>query len=346
MRRSDFTFELPEEQIAQRPPTARSGGRLLVLDGASGAIGDRQIPDIVNALKADDLLVFNDTRVITARLAARKATGGKAEILIERLQSPTRVLARVRASRTPAPGSTLHLADGTVVTVAGRQGELFELDFPGNAADAVETLGDVPLPPYISRTGDADDAERYQTVYAREPGAVAAPTAGLHFDETLLNQIAGKGVQSAYLTLHVGSGTFAPVRVDDVREHRMHSEYARLSDSVVAAVERAKEKGGRVIAVGTTAVRTLESAAASGTLQSFEGETDLFIYPGRRFQVVDAMITNFHLPESTLLMLVCAFAGTDHVLAAYRHAVSAGYRFFSYGDAMFVTPSPDARHAV
>lgn len=338
MHRSDFNFQLPEAQIAQHPLPERRASRLLVLDGASGRLEDRGFADVPALLAPGDLLVMNDTRVIPARLPARKASGGKAEIFIERLLDGRRALAHVRASRSPKPGAVLSLEDGSQVRVTGRADELFELEFSGGVSDALERLGHVPLPPYIRRDDTATDAQRYQTVFAREPGAVAAPTAGLHFDQTLLDQLSGHGVEQAFVTLHVGSGTFAPMRAERLEDHTMHSEFARLNPQVTAAVARTRARGGRVIAVGTTAVRTLESAAASGELQPFEGDTRLFIYPGYRFNVVDAMITNFHLPQSTLLMLVCAFAGTAQVLAAYRHAVAAGYRFFSYGDAMFVTP--------
>ncbi len=345
MRRADFSYDLPPELIAQAPLPARSASRLLVLDGPTGAIADRRFADLPALLSPGDLLVLNDTRVLPARVHGRKPTGGAVELLLERLTGPSRFLAHARSSKGFRPGGTVLLPGGRTATVVGRAGDLFELELDGDAAAFFLEQGEMPLPPYITRAADAADVERYQTVYAREPGAVAAPTAGLHFDDDVFAVLADRGIETARLTLHVGAGTFQPVRAEDIREHRMHAERVRVDAGVVEAVEAAQARGGRVVAVGTTVVRSLESAARTGRLAPFEGETDLFIYPGYRFQVVDAMVTNFHLPESTLLMLVSAFAGREPVLAAYRHAVHRRYRFFSYGDAMFVTPSPSAREA-
>lgn len=342
MRRSDFHFDLPPELIAQYPTPRRTQSRLLCLDGASGALQDRHFTDLPELLRPGDLLVFNDTRVIPARLHGHKNTGGKVEVLIERLLDEKRALAHVRASKAPAPGSRLMLtgADDTVAAeVTGRQGDLFELHFDDARAlpDILDAVGQVPLPPYIARGAEPADRERYQTVYARRQGAVAAPTAGLHFDQPLLDTLAARGVHSAFVTLHVGAGTFQPVRAERIEEHVMHHEYAVVTEHVCAQVHAARARRARVIAVGTTSVRALESAAHSGRLAPFSGDTAIFIYPGYRFKIIDALITNFHLPESTLLMLVCAFAGYDNVMAAYRHAVAGRYRFFSYGDAMFLT---------
>lgn len=341
MQRRDFSFDLPPELIAQQPPAERSASRLLCLEGDSGALADRAFRDLPGLLNPGDLLVFNDTRVIPARLFGHKASGGRVEVLVERVLDVRRVLAHVRASKSPKPGSRLHLEGGIAAEMLGRRGELFELALRGtNGAPALELLeahGHMPLPPYIERADASEDRERYQTVYARRRGAVAAPTAGLHFDENLLETLAAQGVESAFVTLHVGAGTFQPVRVDDIRRHRMHAEYAEVSADTVAAVQRTRAAGGRVLAVGTTSVRSLESAARGGELQPFAGDTDIFITPGYGFRVVDALITNFHLPESTLLMLVAAFAGYEHIMAAYAHAVAERYRFFSYGDAMFLT---------
>jgi S-adenosylmethionine:tRNA ribosyltransferase-isomerase len=339
MRRSDFHFELPPELIAQHPAAERSASRLLCLDGASGAVTDRQFRDLPALLRAGDLLVFNNTRVIPARLFGHKASGGKVEVLVERVLDAHRVLAHVRASKSPKPGAALHLEGGITATVTARQGELFELRFAAEqpVVELLEAHGHMPLPPYIERSDAQEDRERYQTVYAAKRGAVAAPTAGLHFDQAMLDELAARGVESAFVTLHVGAGTFQPVRVEDIREHHMHSEYIEVPEAVVAAVARTRARGGRVVAVGTTSVRALESAARGDRLAAFSGDTDIFITPGYDFRVVDVLITNFHLPESTLLMLVCAFAGFDHTMAAYGHAVAQGYRFFSYGDAMFVT---------
>jgi S-adenosylmethionine:tRNA ribosyltransferase-isomerase len=337
MQRADFGFDLPLKQIAQQPLPNRTDSRLLVLDRADGDVFDRTIPDLVELLREGDLLVFNDTRVISARLFGTKVSGGRVEVLVDRLLGAGRILAQVRASRAPRIGTTLQLPGEVDFVVVARHGRLFELTAAIDVLDYLELHGEVPLPPYIQRLPNADDVNRYQTVFARNPGAVAAPTAGLHFDESLLTRLRQRGVVAAYVTLHVGAGTFAPVPEDvDIESHRLHSEWLQVGDDVCAAVAAARSRGGRVIAVGTTSVRALEAASDDTGLVPFSGETDLFIYPGYRFKVVDAMLTNFHLPESSLLMLVAAFAGRDQVLGAYAHAVSAGYRFFSYGDAMFV----------
>lgn len=338
MQRSDFHFELPPELIAQRPLTERCGSRLLVLDKGSHRIVDRQFSDIVDLLAPGDLLVFNDTRVIPARLFGTKASGGKIEMLVERVLNEHDVLAQVRASKSPKPGAMLYLDQDISAEVLARHEDLFELRFldPRPVLEILDAVGHIPLPPYIERADDAHDLRRYQTVYARRPGAVAAPTAGLHFDQPLLDRLCDKGVESAFVTLHVGAGTFQPVRVDDLQQHRMHAERVEVSAETCAAIKRTRQRGGRVVAVGTTAVRSLEGAVSDGQLQPFQGETRLFITPGYQFQVVDCLITNFHLPESTLLMLVCAFGGYESVMAAYQHAVEQKYRFFSYGDAMFI----------
>ncbi len=342
MRRDHFHFELPEGQIAQHPLPERSQSRLLCLDGASGALRDEYFLHLTERLRPGDLLVFNDTRVIPARLFGRKASGGRVEVLVERLLDGRSVLAHVRASKSPKPGAVIRLEEAVDAEVTERREDLFVLRFAGTepVGELLERFGHMPLPPYIARADAALDRERYQTVYARRPGAVAAPTAGLHFDEALLARLDAQGIERARVTLHVGAGTFQPVRSDDVRDHRMHSEWYEVGPEVVEAVVRTRRRGGRVVAVGTTAVRCLESAAAEGGLQPYAGETEIFIYPGYRWRVVDALITNFHLPESTLLMLVCAFGGYRRVMAAYAHAVAAGYRFFSYGDAMFITRNP------
>jgi len=337
MKRSLFQYDLPPEQIAQFPLAERSASRLLVMSKASGAVSDRVFSDLPDLLREGDLLVANNTRVLPARLHARKDTGGRVEILLERLTGENACIAQLRASKSPGPGTGLLLEDGSRLTVTGRQDDFFVLE-SGNVAmaDLMSRCGHMPLPPYIAREDEAADRERYQTVYARVPGAVAAPTAGLHFDADLLSALNGRGVETAELTLHVGAGTFQPVRVDEIEDHRMHAEYLEVSEACCQAVESARQRGGRVIAVGTTAVRSLETAAANGQLEPWNGDSRLFIYPGYRFRAIDGMITNFHLPESTLLMLVCAFAGMEPVLSAYRHAVAGGYRFFSYGDAMLV----------
>lgn len=339
MQRTDFRFDLPEELIAQFPSQQRTASRLLSLCGESGELVDRQFIDLPSLLNENDLLVFNNTKVIPARLLGQKDSGGKVEVLVERILDEKRVLAHVKSSRAPTAGKKLILEQQLNVEVLGRQDALFELRFDIDA-DLVETLenvGRLPLPPYIERDVEKDDLERYQTVYAKHTGAVAAPTAGLHFDEALLEKIKSLGVNTAEVTLHVGAGTFQPVRVDDIKTHQMHSERINVTQDVVDAVNKTREQGGRVIAVGTTSVRALESASQSGQLQTFSGETEIFIYPGYEFKSVDAMITNFHLSESTLMMLVSAFAGRDNIMNAYQHAIDQKYRFFSYGDAMFMT---------
>ena len=339
MLRQDFEFELPEELIAQYPATERDASRLLLLDGVTGRYSDRNFTDLGSLMNPGDLLVFNDTRVIPAKLFGRKATGGRVEILVERLLDETNCLAHVQASKTPKTGSRIILDDGIELQVCGRQDDLFELKLAGGTAltDVLKRQGHTPLPPYIRRADEALDSGRYQTVYARNPGAVAAPTAGLHFTRTLIWELEQKGIACAYVTLHVGAGTFQPIREENIENHHMHSEWYQVEERVCEQVRAVKAAGNRVIAVGTTSVRCLEAATADGRLQPFRGDTDIFIYPGFRFQTVDAMITNFHLPGSTLLLLVCAFAGRDNIMKAYRHAVETGYRFFSYGDAMFLT---------
>jgi S-adenosylmethionine:tRNA ribosyltransferase-isomerase len=342
MRRADFHYDLPEELIAQVPLPGRSSSRLLACDGASGELRDLSFLDLPGLLAPGDLLVFNDTRVLPARVRGRKPSGGAVEILLERVLAPRRILAQARSSKGFRPGTTVDLPGGERATCVGRAGDLYEFEFGGEAVPFFEAQGEMPLPPYIARPAGAQDRERYQTVFAREPGAVAAPTAGLHFDETMLRALEARGIRSARLTLHVGAGTFQPVRVDDVREHRMHPERVRVEEAVVEAIRAARSRGSRVVAVGTTVVRSLEAAASGGRLAPFAGDTDIFILPGFRFRVVDAMVTNFHLPESTLLMLVSAFVGRERALTAYRHAVEGRYRFFSYGDAMFLNPAPAA----
>lgn len=345
MRRSDFRFELPPELIAQTPPRERGASRLLHLDGATGALEDRDFADLAYLLRPGDLLVFNDTRVLPARLHGHKDSGGRVEVLVERVLDEQQVLAKVRASKPLIAGRELML-EGVPAEVLAREADLYRLRFrdPRRVTEILEAVGHMPLPPYIQRPDTATDRERYQTVYARRPGAVAAPTAGLHFDAPLLKRLADRGVDSAYVTLHVGAGTFQPVRVEDLSQHRMHCEWLQVDAAASAQIAATRARGGRVVAVGTTSLRSLETAAqggpADGVPAPFRGETDLFIRPGYRFRVVDALITNFHLPESTLLMLACAFAGYRPVMAAYRHAVVAGYRFFSYGDAMFMTRHP------
>jgi S-adenosylmethionine:tRNA ribosyltransferase-isomerase len=347
MQRADFDYDLPEELIAQTPAATRSASRLLVLEGRTGRLIDATIGQLPSLFEPGDLLVFNDTRVIPARLFGRKQTGGRVEVLLERLLDSHRALVHMRVSKPVAAGQAIHFDGGASATVRARLDGLVELHFDRPALPVFEAQGHMPLPPYVRRPDDATDRERYQTVYARHPGAVAAPTAGLHFDDALLAALDGRGIRRAFVTLHVGAGTFLPVRVDDVREHVMHRERLIVEQGVVEAVAQTRARGGRVVAVGTTVVRALETAARAGgdddaPLVAGEYDTDLFIYPGsHRFRCVDAMITNFHLPQSTLLMLVSAFAGRDHVLAAYAHAVRERYRFFSYGDAMLITPGAD-----
>ena len=332
---SDFDFDLPAELIAQLPLAERSASRLLHVDGAHCI--DRQFPDIVELLQPGDLLVFNDTRVLKARLFGAKATGGKIEVLIERVLDTRTALAQVRASKSPQAGSTLRLADAFDVTVGERAGEFFTLTFPSDVIELLDTYGRLPLPPYIERAADQHDEARYQTVFAKEPGAVAAPTAGLHFDQALLQKLRDKGVHTASVTLHVGAGTFQPVRTENLAEHIMHREWYTIPDATVEAVKQAQAAGRNVVAVGTTSLRALESASQDGTLQAGSRDTALFITPGYQFKTVTRLITNFHLPKSTLLMLVSAFAGYDTIRAAYAHAIAQRYRFFSYGDAMLLT---------
>jgi S-adenosylmethionine:tRNA ribosyltransferase-isomerase len=336
---SDFHYDLPGSLIARYPAEPRSASRLLHLDGRSGEVIDRQFGELPRLLRAGDLLVVNDTRVVPARLFGTKETGGRVEVMLERLAGGSRAIVQLRASKTPKAGSRIAVAGGATAVVAGREGEFWVLEFDAPASVVFEQHGEIPLPPYIDRPADLDDRERYQTVYARAPGAVAAPTAGLHFDAGLLERCRAAGAEFTQVTLHVGAGTFQPVRVANIAEHRMHAERLVVSADTVRAVEAARARGSRVVAVGTTAVRALETAAAGGSLAPYDGETRLFIKPGDRFRVVDALVTNFHLPESTLLMLVCAFAGQEAVMRAYRHAVAARYRFFSYGDAMFIEPA-------
>lgn len=345
MRVADFDFELPDELIARHPLAERRASRLLVLDGPSGELRHRQFPDLLDYLRPGDLMVFNDTRVIPARLFGQKASGGRLEILVERLLDEHRVLAHVRASKSPKPGSLIHIDGGGAAEMLARHNALFELRFDEPVLALLERVGHMPLPPYIDRPDEDADRERYQTVYSdkAKAGAVAAPTAGLHFDDALLAAIRERGVDTAFVTLHVGAGTFQPVRVERIEDHHMHSEWLQVGQDVVDAVQACKARGGRVVAVGTTSVRSLESAAQGGVLKPFSGDTDIFLYPGRPFHVVDALVTNFHLPESTLLMLVSAFAGYPETMAAYRAAVAEGYRFFSYGDAMFITRNPAPR---
>ena len=343
MKTRDFHYDLPPELIAQHPAEQRSDSRLLHLHRLDGAVTDRQFRDLPNMLQANDVLVLNNTRVIPARLHGRKSTGGKVEILIERITSEYSALAHVRASKTPRIGSEIML-DGSdreqavSLRIDGRHEDLFVIASDGDTriTDVVEQRGHVPLPPYIDRDDQAQDLERYQTVYADRPGAVAAPTAGLHFDTGTLDAIEKNGIQLAFVTLHVGAGTFQPVRAEHIVDHKMHTEYLEVPERTVSLCRQAREQGGRIIAVGTTAVRSLETASSDGELKPYRGETDIFIYPGYGFKCVDALLTNFHLPESTLLMLVCAFAGYETTMRAYRHAVEQHYRFFSYGDAMFI----------
>jgi S-adenosylmethionine:tRNA ribosyltransferase-isomerase len=345
MRLDQFDFDLPPELIAQHPPQQRGQSRLLYLNGCDGALRDLVFEDMAALLAPGDLLVLNDTRVINARLVGEKSTGGRVDLLIERVLDSNRALALLHASHAPRPGAVLNIAGGAPVRVLERRGEFYLLEFEGQETvlELLERVGSVPLPPYIRRRAYLEDATRYQTVYANAPGAVAAPTAGLHFDRALLDTLRERGVDLAFLTLHVGAGTFQPVRVSDLEEHRMHSELYQLPEATAHAITRARSRGAHIVAVGTTTLRALESAASAGTLRAGNGETSIFIRPGFRFRVVDRLITNFHLPRSTLLMLVCAFAGMQNTLRAYRHAIAERYSFFSYGDAMLIDPSPEAR---
>jgi S-adenosylmethionine:tRNA ribosyltransferase-isomerase len=337
MKLDDFDYHLPQELIAQSPAYQRTGSRLLHLDGPTGALADLQFRQIADLIGPNDVLVLNDTQVIKARLTGRKATGGRIEILVERVLAGDQAYAQVRASHPPRPGSTIVLQDEVHATVLERRGDLFRLRFEGtdDVWTVLERHGAVPLPPYIEHAPDASDEARYQTVYARTPGAVAAPTAGLHFDEAMLETLRTRGATIAYLTLHVGAGTFQPVRTSELAAHDMHSEWYCIPQETISAIDNARNRGGRVIAVGTTSLRALETAGAAGLRAGF-GDTRLFIIPGYRFRVVDRLVTNFHLPKSTLLMLVSAFGGMDHIRSAYRHAIEQRYRFFSYGDAMLI----------
>ena len=339
MRKSDFFYDLPQGLIAQTPAQPRSASRLLCLTRTTGVLADRNFVDLPEFLQPDDLLVFNNTRVIPARLYGTKDSGGKIELLVERVLDTHRAVVQWRASKPPRVDQRLHLEGGVEAVVSARHDMGYEVRFLTERPllEVLQDIGHMPLPPYIARPDVPEDAERYQTIFARVPGAVAAPTAGLHFDAPMLQRLQALGVESAYVTLHVGAGTFQPLRVEEVQAHRMHAEYIELGATAATQINAAKDQGRRVVAVGTTVVRVLESVARAGRVAAYAGETDIFIYPGYHFQMVDAMLTNFHLPESTLLMLVCAFAGTDKVLPAYRHAVAARYRFFSYGDAMFIT---------
>ena len=341
MRKSDFSFDLPRELIAQAPLAERSASRMLVVPPGEAAFEDSHVRDLPGFLRPGDLLVFNDTRVIPARLfGAKQGSGGRVEILLERLLPGNEARAQVGASKTPKPGNLIELDGGGVAEVVARDGGFHHLRFhvDGPLQAWLEKVGQLPLPPYIQRQPGEDDAERYQTVFAREAGAVAAPTAGLHFDDALLDALRAGGVDFGHVTLHVGAGTFQPMRVDDVREHRMHSEWINVGAPLVEQVRRTRAAGGRVVAVGTTVVRAMESATVDGELHPFAGETSIFIVPGYRITSADLLLTNFHLPESTLLMLVSAFAGRERVLEAYAHAVGQHYRFFSYGDAMLLSP--------
>ena len=340
MKTSDFKYDLPEDQIAQFPLKERSDSRLLIVQNKQ--ISDSTFHHLIDLLEPEDLLVFNNTQVIPARLYGHKASGGKIEILIERVLNENTAMAHVKASKSPKVGMQLIINESFSALVTARDDSLFELEFNQPLLHALDLFGHIPLPPYIERSDEESDFDRYQTVYGSVPGAVAAPTAGLHFDQALLSAIKAKGIETTEVTLHVGAGTFQPVRVDNILDHHMHSEYIEVSDETVSRIKACKQRGGRVIAVGTTSVRSLESAAlaaqTTGEIEAFSGDTNIFIYPGYEFKVIDALITNFHLPESTLLMLVCALAGYETMMQAYRHAVSEKYRFFSYGDAMFIEP--------
>ena len=341
---SEYHYDLPESLIAQHPTAKRGSSRLLCVDGGHDDLHDRQFSDLPSLLRENDLLVLNDTRVVPARMYGAKDSGGRVEVMLERLHTDGSATVQIRASKSPRPGTRIDLERAQVtVQVSQREGEFYRLVFPhaSPAAEVFEAHGETPLPPYIKRSADEDDRERYQTVYAKIPGAVAAPTAGLHFDQPLLDRVQQMGVDIGFITLHVGAGTFQPLRVEDLRAHQMHAETIDVSPGLCDAIDETRRRGGRVVAVGTTVVRALETAANTGVLAPYHGETRLFIYPGYRFRVVDVLLTNFHLPGSSLLMLVCAFAGHSRILRAYQHAVNQRYRFFSYGDAMWLTPGPD-----
>ncbi|TXR52199.1 tRNA preQ1(34) S-adenosylmethionine ribosyltransferase-isomerase QueA [Reinekea thalattae] len=342
MHVDDFDFQLPDALIARHPTKERTGSRLLHLNGQSGQTQHLNFADIESLIEPGDLMVFNDTRVIPARLFGQKTSGGKVEVLVERITSPNTALAHIRANKSAKPGTLLTMEGGIELEVTGRSENLFAIRCLNEQplVELLEQHGHMPLPPYLEREDDDEDRERYQTVYAQKKGAVAAPTAGLHFDDALLQRLADKGVNTAFVTLHVGAGTFAPVKADSIEEHVMHAEWVEVSAEVVEKIKATKAAGKRVIAIGTTSVRSLESASANGEIEAFSGDTQIFIYPGYRFKTVDAMLTNFHLPKSTLIMLVSAFAGQGNVLNAYNEAITEQYRFFSYGDAMFVTPQP------
>jgi len=340
MVREDFHFDLPLELIAQIPSSERAASRLLCLDRDSGVIIDRQFRDFVDLVRPGDVLVTNNSKVVAARLFGQKPSGGKVELLVERIEADRRCLVFLRASKPPKAGAHIQLEDGTDVLIIGRQDDLFRVEFAEDPLQVMQRIGHIPLPPYIHRQDNDLDSQRYQTVYAQAPGSAAAPTAGLHFDQATLARLAAKQVDIQPVTLHVGAGTFAPVREQRLDKHIMHKEWIEVSEQTCDAVNRAKSEGRRIIAVGTTSVRCLETATQNGRLQPYKGDTDIFIYPPYQFKMVDALLTNFHLPESTLIMLVCAFAGKDAVLRAYRHAVEQRYRFFSYGDVMFMANFP------
>jgi len=335
---SDFDYDLPDELIARYPTAERRSSRLLVV---GPTLEDQRFGRFADFLNPGDLLVFNNTRVIRARLRGQKESGGRVEILVERVTTEYEALAQVKASKTPKPGSTIQLADGCEAMVTGREGSMFMLRFSKSLADYLDQHGEIPLPPYLNREEEAADDERYQTVYAEWPGAVAAPTAGLHFDDEMLAETRERGVEHAYVTLHVGAGTYQPLREDRLEANRLHAERITVDEDACKAVNDTRARGGRVVAVGTTSVRALEAASSDGEIQPFDGETDIFILPGYQFQSVDLMLTNFHLPRSSLLMLVAAFAGHERIMSAYRHAVEQQYRFFSYGDAMLLSPGPE-----
>ena len=339
MKLSDFHFDLPEELIAHYPPVNRTDSRLLCIDRGFGDIKHRQFTDFISLLKPEDLLVFNNTRVIPARLFGHKVSGGKVEVLLERVMANNQILAQVRASKAPKPGSFIIFSATAKAEILGREGDFFILAFPENLAlmSLLDEIGHMPLPPYIKRDDELSDRERYQTVYSEKQGAVAAPTAGLHFDEALIEEIVNKGIATAKVTLHVGAGTFQPVRSEKIEDHDMHSEYLEVEQEVCEKVNACRARGGRVIAIGTTAVRCLETASRSGEILPYKGDTDIFIYPGYEFKSVDALLTNFHLPESTLIMLVSAFSNRENILRAYNEAIKEKYRFFSYGDATFIS---------
>jgi S-adenosylmethionine:tRNA ribosyltransferase-isomerase len=339
MKLSDFHFDLPGELIAHYPPAKRTDSRLLCIDRETSDIKHRQFTDFISLINPDDLLVFNNTRVIPARLFGHKASGGKVEVLLERVMAENQILAQIRSSKAPKAGSFIIFSDAAKAEILGRKGDFFILAFPKDIAlmSLLDEIGHMPLPPYIKREDELSDKERYQTVYSEKQGAVAAPTAGLHFDKALLAEIATKGIDSAKVTLHVGAGTFQPVRTEKIEDHHMHAEYLEVDENVCKKVKACRARGGRVVAIGTTTVRCLETASSSGEISPYKGDTDIFIYPGYEFKSVDALLTNFHLPESTLIMLVSAFAGKENILHAYQEAIKNKYRFFSYGDATFIS---------